>query len=205
MLATVPSATLVGVRGQSVQVEVHVGQGLPTFTLVGLPETAVREARDRVRSAIQNCGLDFPAGRVVVNLAPADLVKEGARFDLAIAISILCATGQVPSERVSAFEFLGELGLFGEIRRVRGALCAALALRLENVSRQLVIPATNAVEASVHLGRRPLTARHLLRHSTLQPAKMAHACRTSRPSWLKVLVSLIFRFTNMATAALTSP
>ena len=108
----------------AVTVETHLPGGLPSFTLVGLPETAVREARDRVRSAIQNCGLDFPAGRVVVNLAPADLVKEGARFDLAIAISILCATGQVPSERVSAFEFLGELGLFGEIRRVRGALCA---------------------------------------------------------------------------------
>ncbi|MGA0839248.1 MAG: magnesium chelatase domain-containing protein, partial [Pseudomonadales bacterium] len=87
----------------AVTVETHLPGGLPSFTLVGLPETAVREARDRVRSAIQNCGLDFPAGRVVVNLAPADLVKEGARYDLAIAISILCATGQVPAERARAF------------------------------------------------------------------------------------------------------
>ena len=155
------SRALLGMDAPAVTVETHLPGGLPSFTLVGLPETAVREARDRVRSAIQNCGLDFPAGRVVVNLAPADLVKEGARFDLAIAISILCATGQVPSERVAAFEFLGELGLFGELRRVRGALCAALALRLDNVARQLVIPAPNAVEASAPLGRPPLTAKHL--------------------------------------------
>ncbi|MFM7120038.1 MAG: magnesium chelatase domain-containing protein, partial [Gammaproteobacteria bacterium] len=114
-----------------VTVETHLPGGLPGFTLVGLPEAAVREARDRVRSAIQTCGLDFPSGRVVVNLAPADLAKEGGRFDLAIAISILAATGQVPHERVAAFEFLGELSLFGELQPVRGSLCAALALGTE--------------------------------------------------------------------------
>jgi magnesium chelatase family protein len=155
------SRALLGMDAPAVTVETHLPGGLPSFTLVGLPETAVREARDRVRSAIQNCGLDFPAGRVVVNLAPADLVKEGARFDLAIAISILCATGQIPSERVGAFEFLGELGLYGELRRVRGALCAALALRLDNVSRRLVIPAANADEARVHVAHPPIAAQHL--------------------------------------------
>ncbi|MGA1675179.1 MAG: YifB family Mg chelatase-like AAA ATPase [Pseudomonadales bacterium] len=155
------SRALLGMDAPAVTVETHLPGGLPSFTLVGLPETAVREARDRVRSAIQNCGLDFPAGRVVVNLAPADLVKEGARYDLAIAISILCATGQVPAERARAFEFLGELGLFGELRAVRGALCAVLALQLDGSTRQLVIPAPNGAEASTGAGRPPVTARHL--------------------------------------------
>ena len=125
------SRALVGMTAPRVTVETHLPGGLPGFTLVGLPETAVREARDRVKSAIQNCGLDFPLGRVVVNLAPAELAKEGARFDLAIAVSVLCATGQLPNERVSRHEFLGELGLFGEIRATRGCLCAALSIEQE--------------------------------------------------------------------------
>ncbi len=125
------SRALVGMTAPRVTVETHLPGGLPGFTLVGLPETAVREARDRVKSAIQNCGLDFPLGRVVVNLAPAELAKEGARFDLAIAVSVLCATGQLPNERVARYEFLGELGLFGEIRATRGCLCAALSIEQE--------------------------------------------------------------------------
>jgi magnesium chelatase family protein len=146
----------------AVTVETHLPGGLPGFTLVGLPETAVREARDRVKSAIQNCGLDFPQGRVVVNLAPADLVKEGARFDLAIAVSILCATGQVAHQRAADFEFLGELGLFGELRAVRGCLCAALALGVGPApARRLVIPAPNAREAALCPDARMLPARHL--------------------------------------------
>ena len=117
-----------GMETPQVTVETHLPGGLPGFTLVGLPETAVREARDRVKSAIQNCGLNFPQGRVVVNLAPADLVKEGARFDLAIAISILCATDQVPQTNAGNYEFLGELSLYGELRATRGCLCAALSI-----------------------------------------------------------------------------
>jgi magnesium chelatase family protein len=152
---------LLGLEAPAVTVETHLPGGLPGFTLVGLPEIAVREARDRVKSAIQNCGLDFPQGRVVVNLAPADLVKEGARFDLAIAVSILCATGQVPHQRAAEFEFLGELGLFGELRRVRGCLCAAFALRQTGARRQLVIPAGNAAEAVLCQGDPMLPLAHL--------------------------------------------
>lgn len=156
------SRALLGMEAPAVTVETHLPGGLPGFTLVGLPETAVREARDRVKSAIQNCGLDFPQGRVVVNLAPADLVKEGARFDLAIAVSILCATGQLPHERAAAFEFLGELGLFGELRAVRGCLCAALAMSAAPaVARQLVIPASNAGEAALCPESRMIPVRHL--------------------------------------------
>jgi len=101
----------VGMGSPQVTVEAHIGGGLPRFTLVGLPEAAVREARDRVRSALENNAFKFPDGRVVVNLAPADLAKQGARFDLAIAVSLLAASGQVPVERLSRFEFLAELGL----------------------------------------------------------------------------------------------
>jgi magnesium chelatase family protein len=155
------SRALLGMDAPQVTVETHLPGGLPGFTLVGLPEAAVREARDRVRSAIQTCGLDFPNGRVVVNLAPADLAKEGGRFDLAIAISILAATGQVPHERVAAFEFLGELSLFGELRPVRGSLCAALALGTEGSARRLVIPGPNRAEAALSRDGRLLPATHL--------------------------------------------
>lgn len=155
------SRALLGMDAPQVTVETHLPGGLPGFTLVGLPETAVREARDRVRSAIQTCGLDFPNGRVVVNLAPADLAKEGGRFDLAIAISILAATGQVPHERVANFEFLGELSLFGELRPVRGSLCAALALGSERSPRRLVIPGANRAEAALSREGRLLPATHL--------------------------------------------
>jgi magnesium chelatase family protein len=146
-----------------VTVETHLPGGLPGFTLVGLPETAVREARDRVKSAIQNCGFDYPRGRVVVNLAPAELNKEGARFDLPIAVSLLRATGQLPPGGDSGFEFVGELGLFGELRATRGCLCAALALQREDPTGQvrLIVPAGNAAEAATAPPQRLLTARHL--------------------------------------------
>jgi len=140
-------------------VETHLAGGLPGFTLVGLPETAVREARDRVKGALANCGYDFPNGRVVVNLAPADLLKEGGRFDLAIAISILRATGQLeePPGQVGSLEFLGELSLAGELRPVRGGLCAALQL---DAGRRLVIPLANHRDS--HLaGQRLVPLAHL--------------------------------------------
>ena len=130
-----------------VTVETHIGGGLPRFTLVGLPEAAVREARDRVRSALENNGFGFPDGRVVVNLAPADLAKQGARFDLAIAVSLLAASGQVPAAHLSRFEFLAELGLFGTLRHTRGVLPAALAL--EGARTVLVIPEANRPEAEL--------------------------------------------------------
>jgi len=140
-----------------VTVETHLPGGLPAFTLVGMPETAVREARDRVRSALTNCGFEFPAGRVVVNLAPADLTKEGARFDLAIAVSVLCATGQLPHSRLQDFEFLGELSLAGELRATRGSLCAALALV---PGRRLVVPHASLNEARL-AGSRVVACAHL--------------------------------------------
>jgi len=133
-------------------VETHLHGGLPGTTLVGMPEGAVREARDRVKSALLNCGYDYPDGRVVVNLAPADLAKEGGRFDLAIAISILRASGQLRSEphRSFDYELLGELSLGGELRRVRGSLCAALHLHAQD---KLIVPLENAGESRFASGR----------------------------------------------------
>ena len=141
-------------------VETHLHGGLPGTTLVGVPETAVREARDRVKSALINCGYDYPDGRVVVNLAPVDLAKEGGRFDLAIAISILRASGQLRNEPDRAFdyEFLGELSLGGELRRIRGSLCAALGLNPED---RLIVPFENAAETRLSAGR-VLPLAHLL-------------------------------------------
>jgi magnesium chelatase family protein len=140
-------------------VETHLAGGLPGFTLVGLPETAVREARDRVKGALVNCGYDFPAGRVVVNLAPADLLKEGGRFDLAIAISILRATGQLRAECEEMAEpvFLGELSLSGELRVTRGCVCAALAI---DPGQKLVVPFANAREVQL-ASNRVVTLAHL--------------------------------------------
>ncbi len=152
----------VGLDTPRVTVETHLPGGLPGFTLVGLPETAVREAKDRVKSAIQNCGLDFPVGKVVVNLAPADLAKEGARLDLAIAISVLSATGQIPHEHIGRFEFLGELSLAGELRPIRGCLCAALALASEpGQQRRLVVPWANAGELALAPSSSVAALRHL--------------------------------------------
>ena len=142
-----------------VTVETHLAGGLPGVTLVGLPQTAVREARDRVKSAIVNCGLEFPQTKVVVNLAPADLVKEGGRFDLPIAISILAATGQIPGPQAEHYEYLGELGLYGELRSTRGALCAAMAALASG--RRLIVPAGSASEINVLGPARPLAAGHL--------------------------------------------
>ena len=142
-----------------VSVETHIGGGLPRFTLVGLPEAAVRESRDRVRSALENNGFQFPDGRVVVNLAPADLAKQGARFDLAIALSLLAATRQVPAAHVSGFEFLAELGLYGTLRHTRGVLPAALAL--SDSSTVLVVPEANRCEAELVASHILAPCRHL--------------------------------------------
>ncbi|HEY5647173.1 MAG TPA: YifB family Mg chelatase-like AAA ATPase [Pseudomonadales bacterium] len=135
-----------GMEAPRVIVETHLLGGLPGTTIVGMPAAAVREARDRVRSALTNCGYEYPDGRVVVNLAPVDLAKEGARFDLAIAVSILRASGQLGQEpaRRFAFEFLGELSLGGGLRRVRGCLCAALDLEEGD---RLIVPLENGLEA----------------------------------------------------------
>ena len=126
-LAIVHSRARVGVRAPEVRVEVHLAGGLPAMSIVGLPEAAVREAKDRVRAAIQCAQFEFPARRITVNLAPADLPKDGGRYDLAIALGILAASGQLGTESLDGWEFIGELALTGEIRGVDGTLAAALA------------------------------------------------------------------------------
>ncbi|HEX7368977.1 MAG TPA: YifB family Mg chelatase-like AAA ATPase [Rhodanobacteraceae bacterium] len=136
-----------GVAAPLVTVEVHLSGGLPGTSIVGLPEAAVREARDRVRVAIQNTQFDYPARRVTVNLAPAELPKDGGRFDLAIALGILAAGGQVPRESLQGCEFLGELALSGELRPVPGVLPALL--RARHGKRCMIVPTGNAHEAAL--------------------------------------------------------
>ncbi len=148
MLARVCSACLSGIEAALVSVEVDVAAGLPAFTMVGLPDSTVRESRDRVRSAIRNAGFTFPMERITVSLAPADLRKEGAAFDLPIALGILAATGCLKRESLSGLVVLGELGLDGEVRAVRGVLPVALACRREGVAG-LLLPQGNGREAAV--------------------------------------------------------
>jgi len=159
-LATVFSRAQNGLQAPQVRVEVHVAGGLPAFTIVGLAETAVRESRDRVRAAIQNAGLEFPQRRITVNLAPADLPKEGGRFDLAVAIGILSATAQVPAQKTADVEFYGELSLGGELRRVPDLFPALLQSR--RGGRRLVVPRGNSAEAALVPRIRVEVAEHLL-------------------------------------------
>lgn len=146
-LAVLRSRALAGMAAPEVTVEVHIAAGLPTFTLVGLPDTEVKEARDRVRAAIQNCRFEFPQKRITVNLAPADLPKESGRFDLPIALGILIASGQIQARDIDQYEFAGELALGGELRGIHGALamCAAVA----GEGRTFVLPQANAAEAAL--------------------------------------------------------
>ena len=149
-LAVLYSRALAGLDAPLVTVEAHLGNGLPSFTSVGLPEAEVKEAKDRVRAALLNARFEFPARRITVNLAPADLPKESGRFDLPIALGILVASGQVPGERLQRFEFAGELALTGELRPVRGALAMALAVARDG--RGFVVPPANAPEAALAYG-----------------------------------------------------
>src|SRR6478609_1787529 len=146
-VAVVHSRALSGIDAPRVTVEVHLAGGLPAVHLVGLPETEVREARDRVRAALQNAQFEFPARRITVNLAPADLPKESGRFDLPIALGILAATGQIPAPALARYEFAGELALTGELRAIRGALAMVLSARRDG--RAFVLPAASATEAAL--------------------------------------------------------
>ncbi|MDY6482699.1 YifB family Mg chelatase-like AAA ATPase [Acinetobacter faecalis] len=137
---------LLGLHAPSIEVEVHISQGLPSLTIVGLPEAAVRESKDRVRSAIINSGLQFPTKRLTINLAPADLPKDGSRLDLPIALGILIASGQLPENSTDGFEFIGELALDGQLRPITGTLSIAIACQQAN--HKLILPAQNAQEAS---------------------------------------------------------
>jgi magnesium chelatase family protein len=159
-LAIVHSRGLDGLAAPAVAVEVHLAAGLPNVTLVGLPDTEVKEARDRVRAALQNSGFEFPRKRITVNLAPADLPKESGRFDLPIALGILAASGQIPANALAGHEFAGELSLSGELRSIRGAL--AMVLAAGGMGRSFVLPASSAREAALVSEVQVLTANTLL-------------------------------------------
>jgi magnesium chelatase family protein len=165
--ALVHSRALLGLQAPSVQVEVHLANGLPSFTLVGLADTEVKEARERVRSAIANAGLEFPSNkRITVNLAPADLPKDSGRFDLPIALGILAASGQVDGARLHGYEFAGELSLSGELRPVRGALAMALATSQTLPHQQGDGSTTNAVPVGQAI------TRLVLPHASAQEAAL---------------------------------
>lgn len=162
-LSLVQSRALLGLEAAAVTVEVHLANGLPSFTLVGLADVEVKEARERVRSALQNAGLEFPHNkRITVNLAPADLPKDSGRFDLPIALGILAASGQINGARLAGYEFAGELSLSGELRPVRGALAMSLALHAQQVATRLVLPPGSAEEAALVPAAEVYRARHLL-------------------------------------------
>lgn len=149
-----------GIDAPQVDVEVHLSNGLPSFSIVGLPELAVKESKDRVRAAIINCNFEFPAKRITVNLAPADIPKDGGRFDLPIALGILAASGQIPRESLTQYELIGELSLAGQLRPVKGVLPTAYATLLAN--RSLFLSQENADEASLIEGLSVIPASHLL-------------------------------------------
>ena len=162
-LSLVHGRALAGLQALAVTVEVHMANGLPSFTLVGLADVEVKEARERVRSAILNSGLEFPHNqRITVNLAPADLPKDSGRLDLPIALGILAASGQIDAARLAGFEFAGELSLSGQLRPVRGALAMSLALRQQASRTRLVLPPESAEEAALVPGAEVFRARHLL-------------------------------------------
>jgi magnesium chelatase family protein len=159
-LAIVHSRARSGIRAPDVRVEVHLGGGLPAMNIVGLPEAAVREAKDRVRAAIACAQFEFPQRRITVNLAPADLPKDGGRFDLPIALGILAASGQIPLDALDGYEFIGELALTGEVRAVGGVLPASLGAG--GAGRCLVVAEADGPEAALAGHVRVLTARTLL-------------------------------------------
>src|SRR3954466_2164787 len=152
-LAVLYSRALTGMHAPEVTVEVHLANGLPSFTIVGLPETEVKESKDRVRAALQNARFEFPARRITVNLAPADLPKESGRFDLPIALGILAASGQMPADELDQYEFAGELSLSGELRPIRGALAMTFAMHRTTDAagrqRAFILPRASADEAAL--------------------------------------------------------
>ncbi|OMH27972.1 YifB family Mg chelatase-like AAA ATPase [Motiliproteus sp. MSK22-1] len=159
-LAIVHSRAQLGIEAPLVTVEVHLTNGLPGLSIVGLPETAVKESKDRVRSALINAQFEYPLRRITVNLAPADLPKEGGRYDLAIALGILSASGQLPANVLDHYEVIGELALSGEVRPVPGAIPAAI--QVAGSGRTLLLPKANAVEAAMVEQAKLLGADHLL-------------------------------------------
>ncbi len=159
-LAVVTSRASMGIDAPEITIETHISNGLPALMMVGLPETAVKESKERVRSAIINSHLEFPTRRLTINLAPADLPKMGGRFDLAIAISILAASGQLPTDLLADYEFVGELALTGELRPIKGVLPVVMAA--QKAGRKLIVPTANAEEVSLVCEQPCFAANHLL-------------------------------------------
>ncbi|MCA3184939.1 MAG: ATP-binding protein, partial [Cupriavidus sp.] len=190
-LAVLRSRALNGIDAPPVSVEIHLANGLPAFNIVGLADTEVRESRERVRAALLNSDFEFPNRRITVNLAPADLPKESGRFDLAIALGILAAGGQLPAEGLDAFEFAGELSLAGDLRPVRGALAMAMGLARDNRARMaagerpraFIVAMENGPEAAlvedlaVHAGA---TLREICHHVGLLPEQALGRARPPR-------------------------
>ena len=191
-LAVLYSRALSGMQASLVTVEAHLANGLPAFTIVGLPEAEVKEAKDRVRAALQTANFEFPMRRITVNLAPAELPKESGRYDLPIALGILAASGQLPAKNLDQYEFAGELALTGELRPVRGMLaliCGAL-----RDGRAFIVPQGNAAEATLPDGARVYAARslldvcaHLAGRTTLEECRpVPVAAEAVYPEWLDV-------------------
>lgn len=183
-LAVLHSRGLSGMDAPPVTVEVHLANGLPNFNIVGLPEAEVKESKDRVRAALQNAHFEFPARRITVNLAPADLPKESGRFDLPIALGILAASGQVPADKLKEYEFAGELALTGELRPIRGAL--AMTLNASRDGRAFVLPLASAAEAALVKDATIYPARSLLEvcaHLAGQQALPLQQAETQAAVW----------------------
>ena len=187
-VAIIHSRAVLGVEALAVTVEIHISSGLPGFAIVGMPETAVRESKDRVRSAILNSGLEFPAKRITVNLAPADLPKTGGRYDFAIAMGILAASGQVDGRKLAGVELLGELALGGGLRKVFGMIPSIRAAARQQ--RLIVLPDGNreemnlvGYEGSRAVGDLAEFVAHLLKDNDLvkpDPDKASPACNCHR-------------------------
>lgn len=185
-LATLYSRARSGINAPLVTIEVHLANGLPALSIVGLPEMAVRESKDRVRGALINSGFEFPARRITINLAPADLPKEGGRFDLPIALGILAASGQIPAQALNCHEFIGELALSGALRPVKGVLPVALAAR--EAGRGVILPEECAAEAAlvndipIHPANHLLAVcRHLIREEGIPLHRHSRDNRTADP------------------------
>ena len=172
------SRAQVGIHAPPVIIEVHLSNGLPGLSIVGLPEATVKESKDRVRSALINSNFQFPLRRITINLAPADLPKEGGRFDLPIALGVLAASGQIQTGRLAEYEFVGELALTGELRPIKGML--PVAAYAATAGRSLIVPSENANEAALVSTATVLPARHLLEvcaHLGQTQALPIHQCR----------------------------
>ncbi|MDF2940250.1 MAG: ATP-dependent protease [Gammaproteobacteria bacterium] len=182
-LAVVHTRATQGLKAPLVTVEVHISNGLPSFSIVGLPETAVKESRERVRSALINSQFEFPSRRMTINLAPADLPKEGGSFDLPIAIGILIASKQIPAEAVKEYELAGELALSGKLRSITGSL--PLALAVKNANHHLILPRSNAAEAGLIKDLKIYPASHLLEvceHLTNKKSLQAYQADSIAPA-----------------------